>query len=138
MSPSPPLSEHTRFWLALPALAVTFADAALTLQRQPPEYWSGQFATGIENNPIGAFFLHTHPLAFVLFMLAWISLVVFLGSRLRQPWAFVTMLTVTLGHTAGAYSHLRRFHVVAALSVFLLVSLVASYCWAKARILLFR
>ena len=129
--PSPRSRAHA-LWFILPAVLVAVADATITLYLQTSTYWLGLFSTAAENNPLGAFFLRLHPLAFIGFMFIWVSLIVALGLCLRQPWSTVAGLTVLLGHTAGIFGTLKRFGFVAALSTFLLVALITTFCWRRA------
>jgi hypothetical protein len=124
--PSPP-----RFWIVLPAILLTISDAALTLLFQPSTYWSGEFATAHEVSPLGAAFLHIHPLAFGAFMLAWASLIVIIASRLNEPWNRVGVLMIVLGHTAGVSDWLEDLSYVGALPAFFIAALVTVYCWRR-------
>jgi hypothetical protein len=122
-------------WLVLPAILVALSDAAQTLVFQPSTYWAGQFYTAHESNLLGAMFLHIHPFAFVAFMLAWISVFVFVGFRLSQPWNKVAVLTVVLGHTSGTFGRLEHLSFMGSLPVFFLAALVTILCWNRAETL---
>ena len=122
-------------WLILPAILVAFSDAAQTLFFQPSTYWAGEFYTAHENNLLGAIFLHIHPLAFVAFMFAWISVFVFLGLRLPHPWDKVAVLTVVLGHTSGTFGRLEHLSFMGSLPVFFLAALITILCWNRAETL---
>jgi len=127
----PRRSFALRFWIVLPAILLTISDGALTLLFQPSTYWSGEFATAHEISPLGAAFLHIHPLAFGAFMLAWTSLIVIIGLRLNEPWNRVGVLMIVLGHTAGVFDWLEDLSYIGALPAFFIAALVTIYCWRR-------
>lgn len=60
-----------RLWLLLPTVPAIWLDYATTLNRQPESYWAGDWSKVHEGQPILAYFLGIHPLAFLAFGVGW-------------------------------------------------------------------
>jgi len=90
-----------RLWWCAPAVVLCGADGLLTLWGQPAEYWSGGFAVVDEDNPLAAWLLTVHPLAFAASAVPY--LLVVLGAVLLLPrsWALVVAVGVALAHAIG-------------------------------------
>jgi hypothetical protein len=124
--------RRTSFWLVLPAIVCTLADWAATFIFQPPAYWTGAFEARSEISPLGRGLLSIHPVAFSVFMIAWILIIVILVFTLKNPWNKVVALVVIIGHTAGIYGWLKDRSYWSAFPVFLFVGLMTVLCWQKA------
>jgi hypothetical protein len=90
--------RRQRLWWCLPAVGQCVADGLLTLWGQPAVYWSGGFAVVREGNPLAAWLLSVHPLAFAVAGLPY--LLVVLGTVIVVPrrWAAVVAVGVASAH----------------------------------------
>jgi hypothetical protein len=59
-----PDSARQRLWLCLPPITLCAFDGCVTLWGQPAAYWAGDRAAVYEGNPLAAWLLALHPLAF--------------------------------------------------------------------------
>jgi hypothetical protein len=91
-----------RLWWCLPAVALAAADGCLTLWGQPEEYWAGGFQVVCEGNPLAAWFLKLHPLAFAASGVPYLLLVVGAVLALPRWWAAGVAVAVALAHAFGA------------------------------------
>jgi hypothetical protein len=90
--------REQRLWWCLPAVALCAADGFLTLWGQPAAYWSSGFAVVREGNPLAAWLLTIHPLAFAVSAVPYLLVVV--GTVLIAPrrWAAAAALGVASAH----------------------------------------
>ena len=119
-------------WVALPAVLLTVSDAVLTLGFQPPSYWGGDYVSAAEYSPIGAAFLHIHPIAFAAWMTLWACLIVVVALFLQEPWNRVWALMIAIGHTAGTFDWLEDLNYMGALLIFFVTALLTVISWKKA------
>lgn len=94
--------RHRFLGLCLPPMAFCVLDAILTLAGQSSAYWAGNYNHVYEVSPTFNHLLATHPLAFVLGILAW--MLVFSGIILLLPdtLSLIVSIAVTFGHMLGA------------------------------------
>jgi hypothetical protein len=87
-----------RLWLCLPAVVLCAADGLVTLWGQPAAYWSGGFAVVREGNPLAAWLLAVHPLAFAAAAVPYVLLVVGTILMLPRRWAAAMAVGVASAH----------------------------------------
>lgn len=87
-----------RLWLCLPVTALPAADGLLTLWGQPAAYGSGGFAAVREWNPLAAWFLALHPLAFAAAGLLYLLLAAAAVLLLPRRWAAAVAVGVAAAH----------------------------------------
>jgi hypothetical protein len=87
-----------RLWLCLPAIVLCATDGCLTLWGQPAAYWSGGFAVVREGNPLAAWLLTLHPLAFGAAGVPYLLLVVCTVRWLPRRGAAVVAVGVAAAH----------------------------------------
>jgi hypothetical protein len=91
-----------RIWLCLPPVVLCGLDGGLTLWGQPAAYWANGYQTYDEGNPLAAWLLTVHPLAFaaagVVYCVGVCAAVMWLPGR----YAVAVASLVSLGHTVGA------------------------------------
>src|SRR5262245_55568262 len=87
-----------RLWWCLPVTVFCAADGLLTLWGQPPDYWSGGYSQVREGNPLAAWLLTVHPLAFAASGVPYLVLVVGVVLMLPRRWAAAVALGVTAAH----------------------------------------
>ena len=87
-----------RLWWCLPAMVICAADGLLTLWGQPEEYWSGGFALVREGNPLAAWLLTVHPLAFAAAALPYLLVVVGTVMALPRRWAAAAAVGIASAH----------------------------------------
>jgi hypothetical protein len=90
-----------RLWLCLPSFVTVAADGCLTLLGQPEAYWTGGFAVVREGNPVAAWFLSVHPLAFAAAGVQYLLLIVGVVLVLPHRWAVVVAVAVPLAHAVA-------------------------------------
>jgi hypothetical protein len=90
-----------RIYLCLPPLVMVPLDLGLTLWGQPPEYWTGAYATN-EGNPLAEQLLLIHPAAFLAAGVAWLALVVGSVTILPRPAALTISVAVSQAHAWAA------------------------------------
>jgi hypothetical protein len=96
--------ERTRCrrWLwCLPPVVLCGYDGCLTLWGQPPAYWANGYTTVRESNPLAAWFLTVHPLAFAASGVPYVLGVAWAILRLPWPWYMVLSATVALAHAVA-------------------------------------
>jgi hypothetical protein len=87
-----------RIWWCLPAVVLCAADGLLTLWGQQAAYWSGGFATVREGNPLAAWLLHLHPLAFAVAGVPYLLVVFGAVMILPRRWAASVAVGVASAH----------------------------------------
>jgi hypothetical protein len=92
------VKRSRRFWLSLPAVVLCGADGCLTLWGQTARYWSGGYASVREGNPLAAWLLTIHPLAFAAAGVSYLLAVVGLVLALPPRWAIGVAGAVALAH----------------------------------------
>ena len=95
------MSLRQRAWLCLPPVLCCGCDVAATLLGQGPRYWSGDFRSAQEMNPVAGLLLAVHPAAFVGLALGWAAAVAVLLLAWRSPLAVAVGFAVTFGHAVG-------------------------------------
>jgi hypothetical protein len=90
-----------RLWWCVPACVLAVADGCLTLWGQPAVYWSGGFLEVSERNPLGAWLLTVHPLAFAAAGLPYLLLVLGTVMVLPRRWAVLTAVGIAATHAFG-------------------------------------
>jgi hypothetical protein len=102
------MSEWKRRLLGMgvPCLLAFLLDSSLTLQGQPAEYWSGNYAYTTEGAPLMRHLYMVHPLAAVAGYLVWAGLVLGLLVLLPEVLAVILSIAVVFGHVGGAYTWL--------------------------------
>ena len=87
-----------RLWWCLPATVLCAADGLITLWGQPPAYWSDGFAVAREDNPLAAWLLTVHPLAFAAAGVPYLLMVVGTVLMLPRRWAAAVAVAVASAH----------------------------------------
>src|SRR4051794_6843375 len=87
-----------RLWWCLPAVVLCAADGLITLWGQPAAYWSGGFAVVCEANPLAAWLLSVHPLAFAAAGVPYLLVVIGTVMVLPRRWAAVAAVVVASAH----------------------------------------
>jgi hypothetical protein len=87
-----------RLWWCVPAVVLCAADGFLTLWGQPAAYWSGGFAAVNEGNPLAAWLLTVHPLAFAASAVPYLLVVVGIVMVLPRRWAAAVAVGVASAH----------------------------------------
>ncbi len=87
-----------RLWLCLPATVFCAADGCITLWGQPAAYWSDGFTTVNEWNPLAAWLLTIHPLAFAVAGVPYLLLVAGMILLLPRRWAAAVAGGVAAAH----------------------------------------
>jgi hypothetical protein len=87
-----------RLWLCLPATVFCAADGFITLWGQPAAYWSDGFAKVDEGNPLAAWLLTVHPLAFAVAGVPYLLGVVGTVMMLPRRWAAAVAGGVAAAH----------------------------------------
>jgi hypothetical protein len=112
----------SRIRLCVGPLTFCILDATFTLIGQPEAYWSGDFLSAREANPLGRWLLHVQPLAFVVGVTASLALYALLLVRLPANLARVAAFLILFFHSVGASTWLLRWGILGnALAVLLLL-----------------
>ena len=90
-----------RLWWCLPVIVLSAADGLLTLWGQPESYWTGGYADINEYNPLAAWFLRLHPLAFAASGVPYLILVIALVLWLPRRWAVLAAVVLAATHALG-------------------------------------
>jgi hypothetical protein len=126
---------NRKWWLCVAPGCVCAFDAALTLVFQPAGYWAGEFDKVQEFSPPDRWLLAQHPLAFVVWVIVWISAFSLVLRWLPTPASLVLAVTLVLGNASGASSWVGArlpggFRI--GLAIFLVIAgfLVLTWKWA--------
>jgi len=92
------------FWLCLPAFVLAAADGLITLWGQPEAYWSSGYATVCEGNPLAAWVMSLHPLAFAAAGVPYLLLVFGAVATLPRRGAAAVAIAIPLAHAVGVAS----------------------------------
>jgi hypothetical protein len=117
-----------RVWLLAPAAVLYVCDAGLTLAGQPDAYWTGDYGTAVEYNPLVRPLLTTGPGCFTAAAALWLAAVsaIILGWRHRYSgWLAVV---VAIGHAIGVGSWLSRAEPFGSLVAIAYLALAAQAC----------
>ena len=90
-----------RLWWCVPAVVLAVADGCLTLWGQPEAYWSGGFRAINEGNPLAAWLLGVHPLAFASAGVPYLLLVIAAVMALPRWWAVAVAKAIAPAHAFG-------------------------------------
>jgi hypothetical protein len=90
--------RRPRLWLCLPPVVLCLLDGAITLYGQPAAYWTGGYTMVREGNPLAAWLLTVHPLAFAASAVPYLFLVLILICFLPRRGAVVVAVLVSLAH----------------------------------------
>ena len=123
-------------WLVLPPMAASVVDVTMTLVGQGSRYWSGDFGTVDEFNPLARLLLAWHPGAFVAAAGAWwVALLVAL-FRLNPRLSLAIAFIVTFLHGIAAAGWMVRLYEIpgAVVAVLFLIALerLLSRSWTNA------
>jgi hypothetical protein len=132
MAPTP-----RQCWLCLPPLAACILDVSFTLAGQRPEYWAGNYSAFDEANPVAAWFMQLHPLAFLGLIVVWAILFCLIIACWENSGTVVIAFVLTLSHSVGAGTWLTLLGWPGyLLAVVLLLGLerLLSWSWKKAGI----
>jgi hypothetical protein len=92
------LMRVQRLWWCLPAMVLCASDGLLTLWGQPAEYWSGGFELVREGNPLAAWLLTVHPLAFAAAGVPYLLVVLGTVMALPRRWAAAAAVVIASAH----------------------------------------
>jgi hypothetical protein len=90
-----------RLWWCLPVIVLSEADGLLTLWGQPESYWTDGYTNINEYNPLAAWFLRLHPLAFAASGVPYLILVIALVLWLPRRWAVLAAVVLAATHALG-------------------------------------
>jgi len=90
-----------RIWLCLPPVFLCGLDGGMTLWGQPTEYWAGGYSTIREANPLAAWLLTVHPMAFTAAGLVYCLAVCVAVLWLPLRYALALSILVSLAHAVG-------------------------------------
>jgi len=130
------MNIQNRAWLIAPAWLLIAIDVTLTLAGQSDAYWSGDFGTAMEGNPLAYPILARGPLPFVLMAVAWALLIgisVAMFSTRRAPW-FAAVAAV--GHAVGASTwlvHLGNWGWLLAVLYLFMAAEFSRWCWQQSK-----
>src|SRR5262245_49692802 len=96
-----PNSSWQRLWLCVPPITLSAFDGCLTLWGQPAAYWAGDRAAVNEANPLGAWLLAVHPLAFTASGVPYVLLVAGAIFWLPRRCSEVAAVLIGLTHAVG-------------------------------------
>lgn len=123
-----------KLWLALPPVALSLLDQALTLYWQPQGYWSGRYDLALEGSPFRRL-LELHPVAYGAWVIVWIALFTTAIFLLPRRLAMVVSMGVVIGHTWGTASWIfKKAHAGYWLCILLFVysAVLIVVAWEKA------
>ncbi|MFO0953781.1 MAG: hypothetical protein U0835_22020 [Isosphaeraceae bacterium] len=129
------MNARPRVWLCVPPVFACACDVTATLVGQGPRYWSGDYHSAQELNPLVGPFLAFHPAAFALVATGWALLFTALLLKWRSPLATATGFAVTFGHAVGVASWLVAAGPAGSLAAVVwlaAVSRLAGVCWGRA------
>jgi hypothetical protein len=87
-----------RLWSCLPPALLCSADGLITLWGQPAAYWSGGFRVVCEGNPLAAWLLTVHPLAFAAAGVPYLLVVAGTIMVLPRRWAAAVAIGIASTH----------------------------------------
>jgi hypothetical protein len=90
-----------RLWLCLPGAVLCAADGCLTLWGQPAAYWAGGYTAVREGNPLAAWLLEIHPLAFAASAVPYLGAFAAAVLALPRRWAAAVAVVVPAAHACG-------------------------------------
>ncbi len=96
-----PDSAWQRLWLCLPPITLCAFDGCLTLWGQPASYWAGDHATVNEGNPLAAWLLTMHPLAFIAAGVPYLLLIAGAILWLPRRCSGAAAVLISLSHAVG-------------------------------------
>lgn len=98
------MARRHRLWLLLPTFPVIVLDYCRTLFGQPDEYWGGDYSAFHEGQPILAYFLAIHPIAYIGFGLSWLTFTTVLMIVLPRTIAITIAFYLVLSHLWGLWT----------------------------------
>jgi hypothetical protein len=122
------LSTH-RIYLVLPAVVPFAIDAALTLIRQPADYWQGNFWLANESAVVGLYLLQWHPLAFAAASLVYATGFAAAIRYLPEPIARWLSFGFLIAHSSGINSWLQYHYILEPIHN-CLAALFAAWCYS--------
>lgn len=87
-----------RLWSCMPPTLLCAADGLITLWGQPDAYWSGEFRVVCEANPLAAWLLAVHPVAFAVAGVPYLLVVTGTIMVLPRNWAAAVAVGIALSH----------------------------------------
>jgi hypothetical protein len=87
-----------RLWSCLPPALLCATDGLITLWGQPAAYWSGEFRVVHEANPLAAWLLTVHPLAFAAAGVPYLLVVAGTIMVLPRRWAAAVAVGIASTH----------------------------------------
>ncbi len=90
-----------RLWLCVPPIALCAFDGCVTLWGQPAAYWAGDYAMVNEGNPLSAWLLARHPLAFAAAGVPYALLLAGAILWLPRRWSEAVAVLFTFSHAVG-------------------------------------
>lgn len=93
--------RRPRLWLCLPPMVLCLLDGTVTLYGQPTAYWTDGYTTVREGNPLAAWLLTIHPLAFAASAVPYLLLVFTFIWLLPWRGALAVSILVSLAHLVG-------------------------------------
>lgn len=90
-----------RLCLCLPPVLLCVLDGCMTLCGQPPDYWTSGYTIFREANPVAAWLLTVHPLAFATAGVPYSLMII--GTIFWLPLRYSTVVAgfVSLAHAVG-------------------------------------
>lgn len=122
-------------WLCVAPLLLCAFDLTITLAGQPAEYWQGDYAVGLEGNPVARPLLLTGPGTFIIGIAGYALVFCLVLVFWRHPFAVVLAFVLTLSHAVCAGTWLMRLGVAGfVLAVLLLVASerLLDWTWRRA------
>lgn len=90
-----------RLWWWMPIVVMSAADGLITLWGQPAAYWSEGFMEINEANPLGAWLLTVHPLAFAAAGVPYLLWMLGVILALPRRWAIGFAAVIAASHAVG-------------------------------------
>ncbi len=124
----------SRLWILLPAAGLYLIDVSLTLSGQSNEYWSGNYLTAIEANPIAYPLLTIHPWLFLSLSIVWLAIFSAIVIFWNHPAAGWMAVIIAGAHAIGVASWLttiKPWGTVLAVGYIALTAQMSTWCWRK-------
>ena len=102
------MRKRRRIWLIVPMWLWFAGDVVLTLSGQSQEYWSGDYSSAIEANPVAYQILVRGPWIFAGLAVAWAILVGAIAIRCTHPLVAWLAVGAAVLHAIGGCSWLAR------------------------------